>query len=493
MFETAEVGHAIAKETYNQEVPKVRTALLAAQRELANAPLAVVVIVGGVEGAGKSETVNLLLEWMDARGMETHSLWRASDEEQERPPMWRFWRVLPAQGRLGIFFGSWYTFPIIDRVFKRASRADFQRSLERIRNFEEMLFLENILVVKFWMHLSKQDQKDRFKALDKDPRKRWRITKLDRKFLKRVDRFREVSEEALQKTDATHAPWHVVEAGDARYRNLTVAQTLLQALRGGLERWRTKAPTSLSSAPAALSDSPGLFQRLDLTRALTPDEFDERSRNLQGKLGTLVRRLPEEKRSLILVFEGPDAAGKGGAIRRLTTAMDARDYQVICVGAPTDEERSHPYLWRFWRHLPPRGRVTIYDRSWYGRVLVERVEGFCSPEEWQRAYGEINAFEEQLTDFGIIVIKFWLAVSPEEQLRRFKDRQTTPFKQYKLTEEDWRNRLKWNAYSAAAETMIAKTSGARAPWTLVEADNKDWARVQVLGTAVNTLRRELNA
>src|SRR5262245_21599234 len=194
---------------------------------------------------------------------------------------------------------------------------------------------------------------------------------------------------------------------------------------------------------------------------------------------------------MLLVFEGPDAAGKGGSIRRLTQAMDARLYQVISVAAPTDEERAHPYLWRFWRHLPRMGRVTIYDRSWYGRVLVERVEGFCRTADWQRAYGEINAFEKQLTDFGVILIKFWLTISPEEQLARFKDRQTTPYKQYKITEEDWRNRNKWDFYEAAACDMIEKTSVETAPWVLVEANNKEWARIKVLKSIVRRLKEEL--
>jgi polyphosphate kinase 2 (PPK2 family) len=194
---------------------------------------------------------------------------------------------------------------------------------------------------------------------------------------------------------------------------------------------------------------------------------------------------------LILVFEGPDAAGKGGAIRRLTAAMDARDYQVISVSAPTDEERAHPYLWRFWRHLPPLGRVTFYDRSWYGRVLVERVEGFARPDEWRRAYEEINAFEQQLTESGMIVVKFWLAISPDEQLRRFRDRQMTAYKQYKLTAEDWRNRERWDAYEAAACEMIEKTGTESAPWVLVEANNKEWARVKVIETVIRRERAAL--
>ena len=210
-----------------------------------------------------------------------------------------------------------------------------------------------------------------------------------------------------------------------------------------------------------------------------------------AELNLLTRRLYEKRRSLILVFEGPDAAGKGGAIRRLTAAMDARNYQHIAVAAPTDEERAHPYLWRFWRTLPRLGRVTIYDRSWYGRVLVERIECFCSREDWQRAFAEINVFEEALTDFGIILLKFWLAISPQEQLRRFKDRQGTPYKHYKITEEDWRNRAKWNAYEAAAVEMIEKTSTAATPWVPVEAENKNWARIEVMKTVIRHLKNDL--
>ncbi|MGD8727606.1 MAG: hypothetical protein PVH40_08170, partial [Gemmatimonadales bacterium] len=221
------------------------------------------------------------------------------------------------------------------------------------------------------------------------------------------------------------------------------------------------------------------------------EKYDEQRAKYSAKLSRLVRRLHEADRSMILAFEGPDAAGKGGTIRRLTTAMDARLYRVISIGAPTDEEAAHPYLWRFWRNLPRQGRVTIYDRSWYGRVLVERLEGFASRTEWSRAYAEINEFEAQLTEFGIIVLKFWLAISAEEQLQRFRDRQTTPYKQYKLTEEDWRNRRKFDAYEAAACDMIERTSTPAAPWILVEANDKRWARIKVLKTVTQYLSRGL--
>lgn len=491
MFETAEVIQKIGKAAYAEQVPALRAALLAAQRELAASNLGVIVLVGGVEGAGKTSTVNLLHEWLDARGIETHAMSEPSDEERMRPPMWRFWRVLPPRGRMAIFLGSWYTQPVIERVFGRMGGARFQERLDRMVAFEELLGREGYLVVKFWLHLSRKAQKRRLEALERDPLQKWRVRPIDWKYFKRYDRFREISETAIRRTSTGAAPWHIIAAADENFRNLSVARALLQALTDRL------AAASHAAAPKPQPDRPkppaaSIIRALDLSRRADGKGYDERLLRCQGQFNRLTRRLHDEGRQLILVFEGPDAAGKGGTIRRLTQAMDARNYQVISIAAPTDEERARPYLWRFWRHLPRQGRVTIYDRSWYGRVLVERLEGFCFRADWQRAYTEINAFEEELTDFGIIVVKFWLAISPEEQLRRFEDRQVTPYKQYKITEEDWRNRAKWNAYEAAAVDMIERTSTTRAPWVLVEAEDKPWARLKVLKAAIRQIRRELD-
>ena len=496
MFESAEVGAEVDKKTYDREAPKVRSALLEAQKKLAASGESVVVIVGGVEGAGKSETVNLLLEWMDARGISVHTFFDQGEEERERPEYWKFWRVLPPKGRIGMLFGSWYTRPIVERVFGKISGAELDVSLDRVVDFERMLSQENVTVVKFWMHLSKKAQKKRFKQLEQDPLTSWRISKQDWKFFKRYDEFREVSEHALRRTGTGISPWHIVEARDPRFRSLSVTRTLLEVLESrvaaGAARAARKAQAAAKGAPKEKLALPvaakvNLLSRLDLTRTAAGKGYEEKLLKLQGKLNRLVRELQGAGRSAILVFEGPDAAGKGGAIRRLTGAIDARHYEVKSVAAPTDEERAHPYLWRFWRALPRRGHVTIYDRSWYGRVLVERIEGFAAPEDWQRAFAEINAFEEQLVEAGTVVVKFWLAIGADEQLRRFKDREVTPYKQYKITEEDWRNRAKWNAYEAAACETFEKTSTEMAPWTLVEANDKPWARIKVLRTVVEAL------
>jgi polyphosphate:AMP phosphotransferase len=490
MFETAEIGNVIDKATYDRETPLVRAALLEAQKGLALANFSAIILVGGVEGAGKGETVNLLLAWMDARGIETHAMGEPTEEELQRPAMWRFWRLLPAHGRMAIFFGSWYTQPIIDRAFERMDRSRFDQALQRIVEFERMLHQENTLLVKFWLHLSRSAQKARLKELAADPRRRWRVTKRERKFFKRYESFRAVSADAIGRTNIAEAPWTLVEATDARYRNLKVAQTLLGALQQRLQQ--TAIPRPPLPRPSVLQPPPlSILNRLDMSLAVPKEKYEDRLLGYQGRLSLLTRRLAKRQRSMLLVFEGPDAAGKGGAIRRLTAAMDARLYQVMPVAAPTDEERAHPYLWRFWRQLPRLGRVTVYDRSWYGRVLVERVEGLCRPEDWQRAYAEINAFEEQLAESGILLVKFWLAITPEEQLRRFQDRETTPYKQYKLTAEDWRNRARWDAYEAAACDTIEKTSTAGAPWVLVEANNKEFARLKVIKTIVHYLEAGL--
>jgi polyphosphate:AMP phosphotransferase len=491
MFEAAEVGNSLDKAQYKKAAAKLRVDLLQAQKELAESDFSLVVIVAGVEGAGKTSFANLFLSWVDAHGVETHALGEPSDEERERPRFWRFWRILPARGRTALLLSSWYTRGIIDRAFKRMKTPEFDQVLDRIVDFERMLSREKTLVVKLWFHISKREQYKRFRALSKNRDTRSRVTAEDWKFHKSYDRFRKICEHALMKTSTAEAPWQIVEATDKHYRNATAARLILEALRG-----RIKDRGAQELAKERVPDRPkpkpnNVIRKLDLGLALDDKVFEKKLGKLQGRLGELTQRLRRDKRSLILAFEGPDAAGKGGAIRRITQAMDARLYRVDSIAAPTDEEKSHPYLWRFWRALPREGTVTLYDRSWYGRVLVERIEGFAAPAEWQRAYAEINAFEEQLTDFGTIVLKFWISISQEEQLRRFKDREETPYKQYKLTQEDWRNREKFGAYEAAACEMIERTSTEKAPWVLVEGNDKKWARIKVLKAVVDRLSSEL--
>lgn len=492
MFESAELGHKIDKKTFKAEVPKLRAELLDVQYDmLEKKEFPVIILISGVDGSGKGETINLLYSWMDPRHISTLAFSTPSDEELSRPFMWRYWRALPPKGKVGIFAGSWYSQPITDRINGDMRRSHLDEYLDDINRFEAMLVNEGALVLKFWFHLSKDGQKQRIKALEKDPRTAWRVTKESYARLKTYDRLQHVAGHVLRVTNTAHAPWIIVEGTDDEYRSLTVGRIVLEAMK------RRLSQDGLQRVPVAPPivhpiDNKNVLSELDLKQKLTKKDYETQLAKYQARLSELVRDpLFVGKRSLVLVFEGSDAAGKGGSIRRVAAAMDARQYQIIPIAAPTEEERAQPYLWRFWRNLPRTGRAAIFDRSWYGRVLVERVEGFCAEADWLRAYAEINDFEHQLVDAGAIVVKFWLQISADEQLRRFKERQATEFKRFKITDEDWRNREKWDDYVAAVCDMVDRTSTGLAPWTLVEANDKNFARVKVLKTLCERLESAL--
>jgi len=491
MFESAELGHTVDKETWKTEVPLLREALLDAQYDLLHkAEFPVIILISGVDGAGKGETVNLLNQWMDPRHIETHAVGDPTDEERERPAMWRYWRLLPPKGKIGVFFRSWYSGPISAALKGAAKSSELEQRLERITRFEKMLTDEGALILKFWLHLSKESQRRRLKTLEKDPDTRWRVTQRDWKNFKIYDRFRSIAEHTQRLTSTAEAPWIIVEGADPRYRYLTVGKSILKSIRSRLDE-----PAATCSAPVvppvAGVDSLSVLNRLDLSRRLTKKEYETELEKWQGTLNLLTRHKSFGRMSAVVVFEGFDAAGKGGAIRRLTGALDARYYRVIPTAAPTEEERAQPYLWRFWRHVPRRGHLAIFDRSWYGRLLVERVEGFCSQADWSRAYGEIIDFEEQLLDNRTLVIKFWLQISKDEQLRRFHEREQVSFKRFKITPEDWRNRERREEYEPAVCDMIDRTSTEHAPWTLVESDDKRFARIKVLKTVCERLQAAL--
>ncbi len=491
MFESAQLGHKVSKAQYKKEVPALREALLAAQVQLfTDQKRPVLLLISGEDGAGKRETTNVLYEWMDPRYLSTLAFEAPSSEELERPAMWRYWRSLPPKGRIGIFAGSWYSDPIRMRITGALSGRELDARAAQINRFEAMLVNEGALVLKFWIHLSKDAQRQRFKELESDPRTAWRVTPGSWERLKTYDKLQEVSSHLLRMTHTAAAPWVVVEGVDECYRSLTVGRVLRAALT---QKLADATPAAPGLEPLARLDMDGrnVLSALDLDLTLGEREYKNELGRLQGRLAELARDPRFKTRSLVLAFEGADAAGKGGAIRRIAAALDARQFQVIPVAAPTEEERAQPYLWRFWRHVPRHNHLAIFDRTWYGRVLVERVEGFCAPAEWQRAYGEINDFEHELVEAGAIVVKFWLQISQEEQLRRFKEREQIAFKRFKITDEDWRNREKWNTYQAAVCDMVERTSSGEVPWTLVEANDKQFARIKILRTLCERLEAAL--
>jgi len=506
MFRTAELGQKVPKSEFNQREPLIRQALLEVQAKLKiSSEFPVIILFAGVDGGGKGDTVNILNEWMDPRWLVTRAYDKPSDEERDRPEYWRFWRDLPSNGHIGLFLSSWYSQPILRRVYEKDDQATFDDRLDRILAFEKALADDGALILKFWMHLSRDAQKRRLKKLEKDPLTSWRVTQQDWDHWQIYDHFEAAAERTIMRTSTGTAPWTIVEGVDPCFRSLTVGEIIRDEITRHLDgACRKKVlldelttehrPDTEGQQPGdevmAAVDAPAasslkrvtVLSSLDMSQHLSKHDYKKKLKECQARLNQLHRKALKKKISTIMMFEGPDAAGKGGAIRRVTAALDARHYQVLPIAAPTDEERAHHYLWRFWRHLSRAGRINIFDRSWYGRVLVERVEGFATDDEWKRAFAEINEFEEQLTDHGILLLKYWVHISKDEQLARFKLREETPHKRWKLTEEDWRNREKWDDYDWAVNDIVEHTSTHSAPWVLVEGNDKRFSRIKVIST-----------
>lgn len=474
----------LGKAEYKQRVAAVRATLLRLQFQLRDADFPVLLVFGGVDGGGKHETINLLNEWLDPRYLKTMAYTAPSAEEQQRPRLWRYWRDLPVRGQIGLVLSGWYTQPLLDFVHHRSDAQRFNQQLEQVQQFEKTLADDRALILKFWMHLSAEQQQRRLHKLAENPLTIWQIKPQDWKHLHLYQRFIEASRSLLQATHGAHAPWQVIDGSQARERHLEVAECLAQRLQQALEQQRP-APQRRRFRPTSKRQ----LSHTDLSLSLGKAEYLERLKKAQSQLLRLQQLALHTQQSTIIVFEGWDAAGKGGAIRRLVRPLDARQYKLIPVAAPNDEERARHYLWRFWQHLPRAGHLCVFDRSWYGRVLVERVEGFAAAQEWQRAYQEIQHFEHALVESGVRLIKFWLHISDEEQLARFKARQADPLKSWKLTDEDWRNREQRAAYSQAVEDMLARTSSAQAPWVVVAANDKRHARVQVIESVCRHMLR----
>jgi polyphosphate:AMP phosphotransferase len=487
MFEAAKLERKVSRQEFKRREPELRERLLDAQFRLGESRRSsVVLLVSGLEGAGKGDVVNRVLEWMDARGIEAHALGEPTSEELERPALYRFWRRLPPRGKIAIFSRTWYADAIDRRADGKLDDAGFERALRRIVEFERMLSAENVRLVKVALYITKKQQRKRFEKLESDPETAWRVTRDDWRQHRNFDELERASAVAFRRTSIAEAPWKVIAAKDPRHRDIAVAEELLAALEEALA---APEATQVVAEPVPEPETPNLIESIDLSQRAEPETYDDELERLQARLGRHARQLARAERSVVAVFEGPDAAGKGGAIRRVVWSLDARAYRVYPVAAPTDEEAALPYLWRFWRRLPGHGRFAIFDRSWYGRVLVERVEGFAAPKDWKRAYEEINAFEEQLVDAGALLLKFWIAISKEEELRRFEEREATGYKRHKITADDWRNREKWSAYVTCACDMIERTSTELAPWTLVAGEDKRFARLEVLRTFVSCIER----
>jgi polyphosphate:AMP phosphotransferase len=509
MLDILDLKLELTKEAYRRQLDKLQKELTVLQQAVRRAGIPVVTVLEGVDASGKGDSIGHLVYPLDPRGFKVHSTLSATDEDVQRPFLTRFWTRLPRRGDFVFFDRSWNRRLLEDRLEGGVKEAAVSGVATEIRDFERQLTDEGHVVIKLWLHISAKEQKKRLAEIEADPYQKWRISQKDWKRRAGYKDYVGAAEELFELTSTANAPWTLVEANDPRYRRIKVMATVAEALRSALAAQgeangspakATPAPRSKGKAAAPLRrnglrvKSRGvrtILDRVDLTRRLTRKEYEKRLDPLQQRLRELGLECYRRCLPVVIVYEGWDASGKGGNIKRLTQELDPRGYEVIPIAAPDATEKEHHYLWRFWRQLPRAGRMGIFDRSWYGRVLVERVEGFATEPEWRRAYQEVNDFERQIVDFGGAIVKFWLHISPEEQLRRFASREKTPHKQYKIGEEDWRNRAKLNEYREAVVEMIERTSTTYAPWTIVEAEDKLWARIRTLTEVVKAIEKRV--
>ena len=496
VLELVQLDQNISKDDYRQAFPSLQARLGACQRAARAARVPVMIVFEGWNTAGKGCLINWLALSLDPRGFKVHSTAAANAVEQFYPWMWRFQLALPGAGDIALYDRSWYQRVLTDRVEGKADDADWREAYEDIEQFERQLADSGYVILKFWLHIDKKEQRRRFKRLAKDPSTAWKIDRGDWRQNRNYKQWLPAVEEMLQRTNTAYAPWTVIEATHGRHSRVKVFTTIVEAVERELARRQgqpaIKAPAA-SESPAPAAAQGNILERVNLKLALERPEYEKELENLQQRLFQLEHALYAARIPAVIVYEGWDAAGKGGNIRRLTQGLDPRGYEVVPIAAPTSVEKAHHFLWRFWTRIPKAGHITIFDRSWYGRVLVERVEGFCTEDDWRRSYREINEFERQLAKFGTVLVKFWLQIDQEEQLRRFEGRQESPDKQWKITDEDWRNRAKWPAYEAAVIDMLQQTSTISAPWTILEANCKLYGRIKALRTVVDALERALGS
>lgn len=519
MLEKLDLTKSLSKSEYKEKMMELEPEIGRLQRECRELGIPVMIALEGYDAAGKGVQIAELIRALDPRGFEVHAVKKETEEERLHPFLWRFWKKMPAKGRIAIYDSSWYRKVLIDRFDKKMKKKALAESYHSICSFEEQLTADGMVLIKIFLCIDKKEQKKRFDKLLASEETAWRVGKGDLKRNKHFDKYQSMNEEMLMRTDTEYAPWDIVEAVDRRFAAVKIYHIVAERLSQAVERAKkarrqdetdeaagagtagAEAATALEAVPADANGAlelaadkkmkESILAKADLTLSYTREEYKKRLEKLQDEIQKLHGELYRRRIPVVLGFEGWDAGGKGGAIKRLTEKMDPRGYVVHPTASPNDIEKAHHYLWRFWVDMPKAGHVTIFDRTWYGRVMVERIEGFCTKQEWQRAYKEINDMEHDLVSSGAIVLKFWMQIDKEEQERRFRARQENPEKQWKITDEDWRNREKWEQYEEAVNEMLIRTSTPDAPWIVVEGNCKYYARIKVLQTVVDAIQARL--
>lgn len=492
MLEKIDLSKTMDKKEYKKRMEVLEPKLARLQRELKSCNVPVMIVFEGFGGAGKGTQINHLIEPMDPRGFTVYSTQAETQEEQYHPFLWRFWNKTPEKGRIAIFDRSWYGKLLVERYEKKTHKKDIPGVLEDIENFEKQLTDDGTLLIKFFLAISEKEQGKRFDKLLSKEETSWRVSKADKDRNKHYEEYARMADEMLTRTDTEYAPWTIIEAHDERYAAVKILTTVVEAFEERYGKEQITQPRQIDGKFGQNDLKESVLKKVDLSKRLDRETYEKKLDELQKKLTLLHSEIYAKRIPVVLAFEGWDAGGKGGAIKRLTRALDPRGYTVNPTSSPNDIERAHHYLWRFWTKMPKDGHIAIFDRTWYGRVMVERIEGFCTTQEWQRAFKEMNQMEQQLVNHGAIVIKFWMHIDKEEQERRFKERQENPDKQWKITDEDWRNREKWELYEQAVDEMMVRTSTVNAPWVIVEGNDKLYARIKVLETVVDALEKRLH-
>jgi polyphosphate:AMP phosphotransferase len=457
--------------------------LLSLQRRIVNHHAGTVIVIGGGDRLAASELANQLTEWLDSRLVRICAPDTSLPENKLRPFLWPYWNLAPAQGRITIVVGDWTTRSVVASINGELKGDALRSRVKSIKNFEDTLVANGIAMAKVWIDTPEKTLKKRLSEAEDTDAEGWVVSARDlligkKKNHQHVKTIRTTS-------SGKGLPWKIINGSDSKRRNLVAGKYIADQLNSGLRRKIAKV-SKPSSRPR------GLLEIATAHPVLDKKDYSQQIAKLQWRLGRLSRIAAKRGISTLVVLEGVDAAGKGGVIRRIASKLDAAHYHVHPIPAPTPEEKSRHYLWRFWVRIPPYGHMAIFDRSWYGRVIVERVEGFCRTDEWARAYSEINDFEARQAEVGSIVLKFWIHISKEEQLRRFHEREKSPHKRHKMTKEDYRNRKKWDDNQRAAEDMIVRTDTPHAPWIVIPGNDKRYARVAVLKALCRALADRLD-
>jgi polyphosphate:AMP phosphotransferase len=493
MINNLDLSMKLSKDDYKMQKEALQEKISELQREIKEKGIPVLIVFEGWGASGKGTLINELIQPLDPRGFTVYTTNTLNEDERLRPFLWRYWIKTPSRGRIAIFDKSWYRRVHVDRMDSGIHGEELRASFQDIKSFEQQLSEDGCVIIKFFLHISKKEQKERFKKLEGNESTSWRVTDSDWKHNEQYEDYIKIVEEMINETHREHAPWVAVESEDKRYAAIKIFKHVIERMEEALRKANTQIEIEDTSSDKKEKEKDKIIilDKIDLSKTLDKEQYKKKIKEYQKEIRFLEHEAYRKRLPVIILYEGWDAAGKGGNIKRLTEEMDPRGYEVIPVAAPSYIEKSHHYLWRFWKEVPKAGHIAIFDRSWYGRVMVERIEGFCSENEWKRAYREINEMESQLTNFGTAVIKFWMHIDKAEQLRRFEERKIDPRKQWKITDEDWRNRDKWDQYEEAVNEMLVKTDTYYAPWHIIESNDKYYARIKVLETVIEVLKNKL--